>query len=193
MPCIPSLLAGKLHLPFAESPEYANANDTNFDLALFRWGVGVLLHVANTTHPALKARLRHTLSRVSCLCQLPLLKRHRSVPGHSIAAEGALKRGLWAAAGGKEPDIRPKPLLAGRAGARHVAERGAGPDAVPDGHAQRLVDRGWRGACARPPALVAPLLALPHHPPQPRPARGSSPKTSPLSLARVAVCASFHS
>ena len=37
-------LDGKLHLPIAESPEYANANDTNYDLALFRWGVGVLMH-----------------------------------------------------------------------------------------------------------------------------------------------------
>jgi hypothetical protein len=26
------------HLPLAESPEYANAADTNYDLALFRWG-----------------------------------------------------------------------------------------------------------------------------------------------------------
>ena len=46
--------SGALHLPLAESPEYASANDTNYDLALFRWGVGVLLHVANTTQPALK-------------------------------------------------------------------------------------------------------------------------------------------
>ena len=81
MPCIPSLLAGKLHLPFAESPEYANANDTNFDLALFRWGVGVLLHVANTTHPALKARLRHTLSR---LVSVPTPRTRRSRPASGI-------------------------------------------------------------------------------------------------------------
>ena len=44
-----------LHLPLAESPEYASAVDTNYDLSLFRWGVGVLLHVADTLQPALKA------------------------------------------------------------------------------------------------------------------------------------------
>lgn len=46
---------GKLHLPMAESPEYANAKDTNYDLALFRWGVGVLLHLAATDMPSLKS------------------------------------------------------------------------------------------------------------------------------------------
>lgn len=39
--------ANRLHLPIAESPEYANANDTNYDLALFRWGAGVLKYVVD--------------------------------------------------------------------------------------------------------------------------------------------------
>ena len=34
------------------------------------------------------------------------LKRHRPIPGHSIAAVRALKSSLWATAGGREPDIR---------------------------------------------------------------------------------------
>jgi hypothetical protein len=34
---------------------YANALDTNYDLALLRWGVGVLLHLASTHMPTLKA------------------------------------------------------------------------------------------------------------------------------------------
>ena len=39
---------GKLHLPLAESPEYANAPDTNYDLALCRWGAGTLVRIADT-------------------------------------------------------------------------------------------------------------------------------------------------
>ena len=34
--------------------------------------------------------------------------RHRSMPGHSIAAVREIKSSLWATAGGKEPNIRPK-------------------------------------------------------------------------------------
>ena len=44
--------------------------------------------------------------RVS-VCAARTLKRHRSIPGHSIAAAGALKSSLVATAGGKEPHIRP--------------------------------------------------------------------------------------
>ena len=40
---------GKIHLPLAESPEYANAVDTNYDLALLRWGAGTLLRISNDT------------------------------------------------------------------------------------------------------------------------------------------------
>ena len=43
-----SPMDGKLHLPIAESPEYANANDTNYDLSLFRWGLGVLMHASES-------------------------------------------------------------------------------------------------------------------------------------------------
>ena len=46
---------GKYHLPLAESPEYASARDTNYDLALFRWGVGVLLHIADSLNHTLKS------------------------------------------------------------------------------------------------------------------------------------------
>ena len=47
------------------------------------------------------------------LCGAHSLKRHRSIPGHAIAAVGALKSSLWAMPGGKEPNIRPKTILAG--------------------------------------------------------------------------------
>ena len=30
---------GKYHLPIAQSPEYGDAEDTVYDLSLFRWGV----------------------------------------------------------------------------------------------------------------------------------------------------------
>ena len=47
---------GKLHLPIADSPEYASAPDTNYDLALFRCGVGTLLRIADTgLDPSLKS------------------------------------------------------------------------------------------------------------------------------------------
>jgi hypothetical protein len=38
---------GKLHIPSTESPEYGSAPDTNYDLALLRWGLKTLL-AANT-------------------------------------------------------------------------------------------------------------------------------------------------
>ena len=41
------------------------------------------------------------------------LKCHRSMPGHFIAAVSEIKSSLWATAGGKEPNIRPKTILAG--------------------------------------------------------------------------------
>ena len=36
------------------------------------------------------------------------VRRHKSIPGHSIAVVRALKSSLWDTAGGKEPNIRPK-------------------------------------------------------------------------------------
>ena len=37
---------GKLHLPTLHSPEYGDARDTNYNLALFRWACTTLLHLA---------------------------------------------------------------------------------------------------------------------------------------------------
>ena len=46
--------------------------------------------------------------RVLLCAALTLLKCHRSIPGQSIAAVGALKSGLWATAGGeKGPEPHP--------------------------------------------------------------------------------------
>jgi|EP01047_Picozoa_sp_COSAG01_P040223 hypothetical protein len=42
---------GKLHLPTMFSPEYANAADLSFDLALFRWCLRTLLQIATTVSP----------------------------------------------------------------------------------------------------------------------------------------------
>ena len=42
------------------------------------------------------------------VCAARTLKRHSSIPGHAIAAAGALKSSLWPATGGKEHNIRPK-------------------------------------------------------------------------------------
>ena len=47
------------------------------------------------------------VSRLS-LCGAHSLKRHRSIPGHAIAAEGAPTSSPWAMPGGKQPNIRPK-------------------------------------------------------------------------------------
>eukprot|EP00041_Stephanoeca_diplocostata_P037445 m.1418277 g.1418277 ORF g.1418277 m.1418277 type:complete len:618 (-) comp25038_c0_seq11:7083-8936(-) len=49
-----NVTTGRLHLPAAQSPEYATAPDTNYDLALFRWGVGTLVHVATHVLPDLR-------------------------------------------------------------------------------------------------------------------------------------------
>ena len=49
------------------------------------------------------------------LCAARTLKRQTSIPGHAIAAVGALKSSLWATPGGKAPNIRPKPILVGHA------------------------------------------------------------------------------
>ena len=45
--------------------------------------------------------------RVPLSAARTLLKRHRSIPDHAIAAVGARKSSLWAMPGGKEPNIRP--------------------------------------------------------------------------------------
>ena len=42
---------GKLHLPSMLSPEYADAEDTSFNLALFRWSLQTCIHVATTLLP----------------------------------------------------------------------------------------------------------------------------------------------
>jgi alpha-L-fucosidase 2 len=39
---------GRLHLPLTQSPEYGNAPDCNYDLALIRWGCRTLLDSART-------------------------------------------------------------------------------------------------------------------------------------------------
>ena len=42
---------GKLHLPSMLSPEYAAAEDTSFNLALFRWSLKTCIHVGTTLLP----------------------------------------------------------------------------------------------------------------------------------------------
>jgi hypothetical protein len=42
---------GKLHLPSMYSPEYAAAEDTSFNLALFRWSLQTCIHVATSLLP----------------------------------------------------------------------------------------------------------------------------------------------
>ncbi len=41
---------GKLHLPLTYSPEYGDAEDCNFDLALLKWGCATLVDIDNRLH-----------------------------------------------------------------------------------------------------------------------------------------------
>ena len=51
---------GKVHLGRMESPEYCTASDTNYDLALFRWGIGTLIFIADHLRPALQREPAYT-------------------------------------------------------------------------------------------------------------------------------------
>jgi alpha-L-fucosidase 2 len=41
---------GRLHLPLLKNPEYGEARDTNFNLALFRWGCKTLVSICDRYH-----------------------------------------------------------------------------------------------------------------------------------------------
>lgn len=58
---------GFLHLPRTYSPEYGNAEDCNFDLALLRWGCQTLLRICHhtNTHDPLMSKWEDVLKRLT--------------------------------------------------------------------------------------------------------------------------------